>query len=357
MKAGSNRKRTLAAAFAALVSLVALTASLVAGSATAAPEGAAAPSQSLKGAGATFPAPLISQWIPAYDRARSVTISYDPIGSGGGITAITNRTVDFGASDAPLTADQFQACNGCVQIPWALSATSVSYNLPGVKNNLRITGRAIAGIYKGTITKWNDPLLRRLNPGVKLPDTDITPVHRSDNSGTSYNFTEYLSSVDADWRGRIGKGVNVNWPTGPGARGSSGVSGVVARTTGAVGYFDIAYAKANRLQFFAVQNKSGKFALPGLRGIQSAATSDARVGANNEMNITNPPKRFKNAYPICTYTYVILPLRTSKAADLRQFIAWALTTGQTFGPRLLFQPIPAHVRRAGMNTLQRVAAA
>ncbi|MGE5690189.1 MAG: phosphate ABC transporter substrate-binding protein PstS [Pseudomonadota bacterium] len=337
---------------ATLLAVVAVVVAVVAGTASAAPERGSA--GSLKGAGSSFVFPLVSQWAPGYDSATGTTVNYDPIGSGGGITAITNRTVDFGASDAPLSPDQFSACKGCVQIPWALSATAVAYNLPGVRNNLRANGRILAGIYKGTITKWNDPAIRRLNPGVNLPSTDITPVHRSDNSGTSYNFTEYLSSVDADWRSRFGKGVNVNWPAGPGARGSSGVAGVVARTTGAVGYFDIAYAKANKLQFFAVQNRSGKYALPGLRGIRAAAESDPTVGANNEMSIVNPPKRFTNAYPIATYTYVIVPLRTDKAAELRRFVFWALTKGQTYGPRLLFQPIPKHVLVAAERTLKRV---
>ena len=311
---------------------------------------------SLDGAGATFPFPLISQWVPAFEKAASIKVNYNPIGSGGGIAAITNRNVDFGASDAPLSADQFRDCKGCVQIPWALSATSVAYNLPGVKNNLHLSGRVLADIYLGKVDRWNDARIRRLNPGVSLPDRKIVVAYRSDNSGTSYNFTEYLSSSSAEWKRRFGKGVNVNWPTGQGGRGSSGVAGIVSRTDGAIGYFDIAYALKNRLQFFAMQNRSGKYALPGLRGIAAAAASETKVGANNQMSIVNPPKKFKNAYPICTYTYVILPLRTSKAAQLRRFVAWAVTTGQQFGPRLLFSPLPKHVRKAAQTTLKRVKA-
>jgi phosphate transport system substrate-binding protein len=182
----------------------------------------------------------------------------------------------------------------------------------------------------------------------------VTPVYRTGNSGTTYNFTDYLSSVSPDWKGKLGKGVTVSWPAGIGSRGSSGVSGVVTRTVGAIGYADIAYALANKLKYFRMQNTSGKFTTPGLRGIQSAAASDLTVAASNEMSIVNPKKAYKNAYPICTYTYVILPLQTEKAAELKKFVFWALTGGQKFGPRLLFQPIPKHVLVAAEKTLKRV---
>lgn len=318
---------------------------------------ATAGSSSLSGAGSSFVFPLVSQWIPAFERAANVRTSYNPIGSGGGIAAVTNRNVDFGASDAPLSADQFRDCKGCIQIPWALSATAVAYNLPGVRNNLHVSGKLLADIYLGKVDRWSDPRLRALNRGVNLPDRRIIVAYRSDNSGTSYNFTEFLSGSNAEWKRRYGKGVNVNWPTGQGGRGSSGVAGIVSRTDGAIGYFDVAYALTNRLQFFAVQNRSGKYALPGLRGISAAAASNTKIGKNNEMSITNPPKRFKNAYPISTYTYVIVPLRTPKAARLRRFVAWAVTTGQRFGPRLLFAPLPKHVRGAAQSALRRVRAA
>ena len=345
------RRGSLAAAVGAIV-LVAITAVGVA-AATAPAATKAKTATTLTGAGATFPFPLISQWIPEYDKLTGTQINYNPIGSGGGITAITNRTVDFGASDAPLSPDQFDACKGCVQIPWALSATSIFYNAP-VPNLLRMSGPVLADIYLGKITNWNDARIKKLNPGANLPDLKITPVFRSDNSGTSYNFTDYLSSVSPEWKSKLGKGVTVSWPAGIGGRGSSGVSGVVSRTEGAIGYADIAYAVANKLKYFRMQNRSGKYTTPGLRGIQSAAASDLKVAANNEMSIVNPPKKFANAYPICTYTYVILPLQTAKAADLKKFIFWALTGGQKFGPRLFFQPIPKHVLVAAEKTLKRV---
>jgi phosphate transport system substrate-binding protein len=309
---------------------------------------------SITGAGATFPQPLIAMWQANYKRDQ---VTYNGIGSGGGIAAITNRTVDFGASDAPLTPDQFSACKGCIQLPWVLSATSVMYNLDGVKNAIHLNGKAIANIYLGKITNWNDPAIKRLNRGVSFPDKKITPVYRSDGSGTTYNFTDYLTSVNKEFKGKVGgPSTAVNWPTGVGARGSSGVAGVVTRTEGAIGYADIAYALKNRIKFAAVQNASGKWATPGLRSIAAAASADKKFSATNELSIVNPPKgkRFQRAYPISTYSYVLLPLKTSKAAQLKAFVNWAVTSGQQYGPRLIFQPVPQYVVARVKTQLNRV---
>jgi phosphate transport system substrate-binding protein len=344
----------LGAVCTVVAAAVAGTAVFAGGAASAAP--AASKADTLTGAGSSFVFPLVSQWTPEFDKLTGVRINYNPIGSGGGISAITARTVDFAGSDAPLSPDQFDACKGCVQIPWALSATSVAYNLPNVKNNLRITGSVLADIYLGKVTNWHDASIRKLNPGVSLPDLKITPVYRSDNSGTTYNFTDYLSAVSGEWKSKLGRGVNANWPAGVGGRGSSGVAGVVSRTEGALTYVDVAYSLKNRLKFFSVQNRSGKFATPGLRGIAAAAQSDLKIAASNELSIVDPPKKFANAYPISTYTYVIIPLQTEKAPQLRRFVFWALTGGQKFGPRLLFQPIPKHVLVAAEKTLKRVHA-
>ena len=229
-----------------------------------------------------------------------------------GIAAITARQVDFGASDAPLSPDQLNACNGCVQIPWALSATSIIYNVKDVPNNLHMTGAVLANIYLGTITKWNDPAIKALNPKTSLPATSITPVYRSDNSGTTYNFTDYLSKVSPGWKSKIGIGVNANWPAGQGGRGSAGVSGIVSNTDGALGYVDVAFALKNRLKFMSIRNSSGKYTTPGLRGITAAAGTVKSVPASNELHIVNPPKSDPLAYPICTFTYVILPLKATK---------------------------------------------
>jgi phosphate transport system substrate-binding protein len=320
----------VAAAFAALA--------VGAGAAPATHDGT-----TLVGAGSTFVAPLVAQWITPIGAAYGDELQYSAVGSGAGVAAITGRTVDFGASDAPLTPDQFTACNGCEQIPWALGATAVLYNLPGVKNLLHMDGPTLANIFMGKITTWNDPAIAKLNPGVTLPSTKISIAHRSDNSGTTYNFTDFLSSSSPAWQSAIGTGVAVNWPVGSGGKGSSGVAAIVSSTQGAIGYADIAYALHNHLSYFAMKNKSGKFATPGLRGMLSAAESQTTPNADNSLSIVNPPAKYPNAYPISTYTYVIVPLQTQKAPDLKKFLFWAVTKGQTYGPKLLFEPIPKSV--------------
>ena len=310
--------------------------------------------ESLKGAGSSFVSPLVQTWVQPYDAATGVHIDYNPIGSGGGIQAITNRTVDFGASDAPLTRDQFAACNGCVQIPWALSSTSIAYNLPGVQTHLRITGPVLANIYLGKITKWNDSAIKQLNPGANLPDRNITPIFRSDGSGTTYNFTDYLAKVSPEWKSKVGTGTQVNFPTGVGGRGSSGVSAVLSRTEGGIIYVDVAFSLKSHFSFFRVKNQAGVFQLPGARAIIAAAASVKRVPADNKLSIVDPPKSQRLAYPICTFTYVILPTKTENAAALRKFVFWALTGGAKYGPKLLFEPVPKIVLSASEKTLKKV---
>ncbi|MGZ4409814.1 MAG: phosphate ABC transporter substrate-binding protein PstS, partial [Gaiellaceae bacterium] len=225
----------------------------------------------LVGAGSTFVQPLVSQWQAAYPAVNGTNIVYQPIGSGGGIQAITNRTVDFGASDAPLTPDQLTNCKGCVQIPWALGGTAVMVNL---KTNahapLHITGPVLARIYLGQITSWDDPAIKALNPGISLPNQKITPVYRSDGSGTSYNFVDYLSAVSAAFKSKVGVSTQPPFPVGVGGKGSSGVAGVVKNTSGAIGYADIAYAVANHIQVMAVRNAAGKYTTPGIKSITAA---------------------------------------------------------------------------------------
>jgi phosphate transport system substrate-binding protein len=337
--------------FGALAAIAALVAA--AGTAVAAP--AQRSGTTLSGAGSSFVYPLVSQWGPAISQAYGYELQYSPIGSGGGIAAITNRTVDFGASDAPLSPDQFTACKGCVQIPWALSATSVIYNLDGVKNLLHMDGPTLAKIFTGQIAAWNDPAIAKLNKGVKLPNTKIAIVHRSDNSGTTYNFTDFLSNVSPSWKSKLGTGVAVNWPVGTGQRGSAGVAAGVSQTSGAVGYVDVAYALKNHLKFFAMKNRSGKFATPGLKGILAAASSDQKPApSTNELSIVNPPKKYPLAYPISTYTYVIVPTSSPKAPELRKFLFWAVTKGQAYGPKLLFQPIPKSVLVVAEKTIAKI---
>jgi phosphate transport system substrate-binding protein len=313
---------------------------------------------SLTGAGSTFVSPLVSAWIGDYGARAGVNITYGAIGSGGGISAVQARTVDFGASDAPLSPDQAAKCDGCVQVPWALSATAIIYNIPGVKNNLHITGPVIANIFLGKIKKWNDAVITALNPGVNLPDLDITPVYRSDGSGTSYNFTDYLSKVSSDFASKIGKSTQPPFPAGVGAKGSAGVTGVVKSTSGGITYADVAFALKNRLFFFAVKNAAGKFTLPGIKQIVAAASTITRVPADNALSIVDPPKTNKDAYPIGTFTWIIVPTKSSKAAILKRFMLYAISPiGLKKGQPLIFAPLPKVVAVAANKTIAQVKAA
>jgi phosphate transport system substrate-binding protein len=344
-----NLIRTLAAV--TVVAAMTATAAGVAGAHPAKHNGT-----TLVGAGSTFVSPLVLTWIPAVGQQLGYELQYSAIGSSGGINAVTGRTVDFGASDAPLSPDQFTACNGCVQIPWALAATSVMYNLPSVKNLLHMDGPTLAKIFMGQIKTWNDPAIQSLNKGVSLPSTAITIAHRSDGSGTTYNFTDYLASVSPAWKSQIGTGTSVSWPVGVGGRGSAGVSALVAQTPGTIGYADVAFALKNHFSYFAMKNSSGKFATPGRQGILAAASSDQKPDATNALSIVNPPKKFPLAYPISTYTYVIVPMQSSKAADLKKFLFWAVTHGQNgqYTAALRFVPIPKSVLVVAEKAIKQI---
>jgi phosphate transport system substrate-binding protein len=315
---------------------------------------------SVSGAGSSLVNPLVQQYIPAVGAAYGYSLNYASVGSTTGIADITARTVDFGASDAPLNATQAAACNGCVEIPWALSATTLSYNLPGVPNQLHLSGDVIAKIYLGQITNWNDPAIAKLNPKVKLPDLAITAVHRSDGSGDTYAFTDYLQRVSKQFQTTVGNNTLVNWPGGVGASGNAGVAGIVSSTSGAIGYLSAAYTIPNHLKVAAVQNAAGAYATPGLRGIAAAAAAfptptDTTNGV--EMHIVNPPKSAgKLAYPISTYTYVIVPKTSSKATALRKLVFWALTQGdKKYGPKLIFVPtFPSKVLSAAEKALTTI---
>jgi phosphate transport system substrate-binding protein len=303
--------------------------------------GAKSNDTTITGAGSTFVAPLVSAWTPGVGSAFGYTVQYSAVGSGAGIAAITNNQVDFGASDAPLSAAQQSACNDCRQIPWALSATAIAYNVPGAPVHVNLDGATISKIFLGQITNWNDAAIKALNKGANMPDLKITPVFRSDGSGTSYNFTDYLSSVNGEWKTKIGVSTQPAFPAGQGARGSSGVAGLISRTDGAIGYVDVAYAIKNHIHFAAVRNRAGKFLYPSLRRIEAAAEAFKKVPANNELHIVDPPKSAKYAYPVSTYTYVIVHQKTSHAAELRRMIFWALTQGQKpqFAAKLTFAPL------------------
>ena len=343
-----TRKRTTAAVLAVLgVTALTLTAwTSLAGASSSRQSG------TITGAGATFPAPLIAKWQGAYKPSKIV---YSAIGSGGGIAAITARTVDFGASDAPLTPDQFKACKGCVQVPWAFSATSIPYNIPGVGGGLKLTGPILAGIYMGSIKYWDNAAIKKINSGLNLPHTKITPIYRSDGSGTSYNFTDYLSHVSKSWKSKVGKGTQPNFPTGVGARGSSGVAGKLKTTEGGLTYVDVAYSLNNHFTIARVKNRAGRYQLPGIIQIRAAAASLKKIHSkDNSITVVDPNPRQPKAYPICTFTYSLLPLKSPKAAELKKFIDWALTKGQAYGPKLRFVPLPKIVQQAGRKTLARV---
>ncbi|HEY5319121.1 MAG TPA: phosphate ABC transporter substrate-binding protein PstS [Solirubrobacteraceae bacterium] len=311
-------------------------------------------SKTLVGAGSTLIAPLMSQWQPAYDTASGVAVTYGAIGSGGGIEQITARTVNFGASDAPLTAAQASACKGCVQIPWALAATAVAYHVNGVPNQLKLTGPVLAGIYLGQITMWNAPQIKALNPGVNLPATKITPVYRSDGSGDTYAFTNYLSQISPTFKSKIGNATQVSFPVGLGGKGNSGVGGVLSTTNGAIAYVAISYVLGNKFDYALIQNAAGKYPVPGVPSIAAAAAALKTVPADNDVSIVNPPASAPGAYPISTFTYSIVPVKSSAAAQLKAFISWAISTGQTDGPKLDFAPLPAQIVTADKATLAKL---
>ena len=311
-------------------------------------------SKVLVGAGSTFVYPLVSQWVADYSK-RGVTVTYGAIGSGGGIAAITDRTVDFGASDAPLTPDQATTCNGCLEIPWALGGTSIAYNVKGSPAHLKLTGPVLADIFLGKITAWNDPAIAELNPGATLPATRIAPVFSSDASGTSYNFTQYLSHVSPTWKAKVGASTLPSFPTGQGAKGSSGVAGVLTHTDGAITYVDVAYATTNNLSYAAMQNAGKSFTLPDVASCKAAAAAASSPKPNEAISIVDPPASAANAYPLCTFTYVIVPKQSSKAQALREFLTYAVTTGQQFGPKLLFAPLPPAVVAADKTAIATIS--
>jgi phosphate transport system substrate-binding protein len=345
---------SLVAAAAAAIAVVAV---VTAGAASA--KSSRTTAATLNGAGSTFVAPLVQSWIAPINSARGITLNYSAVGSGAGIAAITGRTVDFGASDAPLTPDQFSACKGCMQIPWALASTAVFYNLPGGSNLLHMSGPVLAKIYLGQITNWDDPAIKKLNPGKNLPNTNITTVHRSDGSGTTYNFTDYLSHVSSTWKSQVGKGTAVSWPTGNGATGaphSSGVANVVKQTPGAIGYAETSYPVHNHLTYFRMKNRSGNFVLPKLTGVKAAASLDTHPAKDGSLSIVNPPKshKYRNAYPISTYTYIIVAKSSKQPAALKQLIGWAISKGQKFGPKLFFSPLPGPVVKFDKKSLKKI---
>jgi len=310
----------------------------------------ASASAALTGAGSTLVAPLMTNWINGFEIKEGIPVKYGAVGSGTGIAQITARTVDFGASDAPLTPEQATACNGCVQIPWALSATGIGFNIPGVKK-LNLTGPILAGIYFGKITTWNDAKIKKANPGTKLPGTTITPVFRSDGSGDTYAFTNYLSKVSKAWKNEVGYATSVGFGHGVGAKGNSGVTATVTKTPGAIGYISASYLIAAGLGAAAIQNEAGNYEFPNLKNIENAASVVKSVPASNALSIVNPPKKAQTAYPISTFTYAIVPHSAPQKGFLQQFLNYCITKGQIYGAALDFAPLPKVVSTAAKNAI------
>ena len=334
-----NLSRKTITLLGVLAAIAAVTLSGVAGKAEARTQ-----DSELTGAGSTFVAPLVSAWTPKVQSALGIKVTYGPIGSGGGINAITSRTVDFGASDAPLSPDQATACKGCLQVPWALGATVVTYNVKDAPDHLKLTGQVVADMYTGKITSWNDPAIASLNPGVNLPDTKVTPVYRSDGSGDSYVFTSYLSAIDPSWKSSVGASTQPAFPTGTGAEKNSGVAAAIQSTDGAIGYVAISYIAADSLHAALLQNAAGKYPVAGLDTIAAAAAAVTSVQPDGSIPLVNPPASAADAYPMSTYTYAIVPQSSGdKAAAMRDFLTYAITDGQAFGKDLGFPDMPSFV--------------
>ena len=333
------RKRLLTVFLAAVASIATMSTVAVASA-----------SASIEGAGSSLVAPLMANWINGFEIKEGIPVHYAAVGSGTGIKQITARTVDFGASDAPLTPEQASDCNGCVQIPWALTATGIGFKIPGVKK-LNLSGSVLAQIYFGKITKWNDPKIKKINPKVKLPGLKITPVFRSDGSGDTYAFTNYLSKVSKAWKKEVGYSTTVGFPTGVGAKGNSGVTATVTKTDGAIGYISASYLIAAGLGAAALQNKAGNYALPNLDNIAEAASYVKKLPASNTISITNPPKKLKKAYPLSTFTYAIIPHDAAQKGFLQQFAKYAVTIGQKYGAALDFAPLPKVVKQAAIKAI------
>jgi phosphate transport system substrate-binding protein len=311
---------------------------------------AAAPAagQNLTGAGATFPNPIYTKWFDAYNKKTGIQINYQSIGSGGGIRQFTEGTVDFGATDGPMNQSQIDAVNANVlHLPTVLGAVVVTYNLPGLGDTrLKFDGNALVDIFMGRLTKWNDKRLVALNPGVSLPDLDIVVVHRSDGSGTSYIFTDYLNKFSREWRDKVGYATSVNWPVGLGGKGNEGVTQQVKQTEGAIGYVELIYALSNKLGYGEIKNAAGKFVTPSLESVTAAAAS-AKLPKDTDfrVSITNPPG--EAAYPIASFTWLLVPKDAkdpAKAKVLKDFLTWMISPeAQKMAPELNYAALPQEV--------------
>ena len=309
----------------------------------------------INGAGATFPNPIYSKWFSEYGKQHpNVAINYQSIGSGGGIRQITAQTVFFGASDGPMTEEQLKAAPGPIlHFPTVLGAVVPVYNLQGV-SDLKFTGPVLADIYLGKIKKWNDPAIAKLNPGVTLPASDIAVVHRSDGSGTTYIWVDYLAKVSPEFKSKVGVNTSVNWPAGVGGKGNEGVAGLVSQTPGAIGYVELIYALQNKIAFGSVQNAAGEFVKASPDAVTKAAAG-AEIPADFRVSITNAPGA--GAYPISSFTWLLLyqnPTDKQRGKMMVDFTKWALTDGQKFATDLGYAPLPDNVVKQEMAALEKI---
>ena len=300
----------------------------------------------LNGAGATFPYPMYSKWFSEYRKAHpDVEINYQSIGSGGGIRQVLAGTVDFGATDGPMTDEQLsQAKTKILHIPTVLGADVPAYNIPGVTEELKFTPDVLAGIFLGKITSWNDPALAKINPGVNLPNQPIIVIHRSDGSGTTYIWTDYLSKVSSEWANGPGKGTSVKWPVGLGGKGNEGVAGQIRQLQGSIGYVELIYAVQNKIPYGTVKNAAGNFVKASLESVTAAAASVKSMPADFRVSIANAPG--KDAYPISSFTWLLIPEKSkdpSKGKTLADFLNWMVDDGQKMTAELAYAPLPENV--------------
>ncbi len=300
----------------------------------------------INGAGATFPYPLYSKWFSDYRKVDpEVEINYQSIGSGGGIRQLMDKTIDFGASDAPMSDEQIkQAAQPIIHIPTALGAVAITYNLTDVKKPLQFNSETLSGIFMGKIKNWSDPSLQKLNPGVSLPNTPIMVVHRSDGSGTTAVFADYLAKVSTEWKSKVGTGNALKWPTGLGAKGNEGVTGLVKQSPNSIGYVELAYAQSNKLPVASLQNKAGRFVSPETSSITAAAASAQKlIPADLRVSITDAEG--KESYPISSFTYLLFYQKTSgvKGEKLKKFLGWAIQDGQKDTQPLGYAPLPKNL--------------
>ena len=317
---------------------------------------------SINGAGATFPNPIYSKWFDEYHKKFSnIAINYQSQGSGAGIKQVTEGTVDFGASDGPMNEEQLKAYqdkhgSGILHFPTVLGAVVPTYNIPGVSANLNFTPEALAGIFLGKITKWNDPAIADANKSVKLPAEDIVVVHRADGSGTTYCWTDYLSKVNDEWKTKVGKGTSVNWPVGLGGKGSEGVTGTVKNTPNSITYVELIYAESNKIPYGSVKNSAGVFVKASLAGVSAAAAGAAKDMPDDfRVSITNAPG--KGAYPISTFTWLLIPEKFTDAAKrdaIKGFLKWALADGQSYAEGLSYAKLPKEVVAKEVKAISKI---